>query len=293
VTAELRDYRTIVSDNHRWHGFQHRPGDVIVATPPKCGTTWMQTIVITLLFPHGDPPAHVMVLAPWIDMRRLPIAEVLAGLEAQPHRRAMKTHTPADGIPWFDTASYIVVGRDGRDAFMSFVNHMANMRPEVIGAMAMSAIEDGIELGAPPPSTDDIHAFFAYWLEQGFLFDFISSYWERRDRPNVLFVHYNDLQRDLDGEMRRVAEFLGLEIDDELWPTMVERCTFESMRARADEIGPFAEVFQGGAESFLYKGTNNRWRDVLTADELAAYEERAAELLPPDARAWLAGTGPT
>ena len=290
MKAELRDYRTIVSDNRRWRGFQHRPGDVVVATPPKCGTTWMQTIVATLLFPDGDLPAPVMVLSPWIDMRRLPIGDVLAGLEAQQHRRSMKTHTPADGIPWFETASYIVVGRDGRDAFMSFVNHMANMRPDVIMAMAASAIEEGIELtGEIPPSPDDIHAFFAYWLEEGFLFDFVASFWAQRDEPNVLFVHYNDLKVDLDREMRRVAGFLGIEIDEARWPAMVERCTFESMRARADEIGPFADVFQGGAESFLYKGTNDRWRDVLTPDELAAYEQRAAEILPADARAWLAG----
>jgi aryl sulfotransferase len=91
----MRDYRNIVSDNRRWLGFQHRLGDVVVATPPKCGTTWMQTIVATLLFPTGDLPAPVMVLAPWIDMRRLPIDDVLAGLEAQQHRRAMKTiHRP-------------------------------------------------------------------------------------------------------------------------------------------------------------------------------------------------------
>jgi aryl sulfotransferase len=89
--------------------------------------------------------------------------------------------------------------------------------------------------------------------------------------------------------MRQVADFLGIEIDEAQWPAVVERCTFESMRARADEIGPFAEVFQGGAESFLYKGTNDRWRDVLTASELAAYQQRAEEILPADARAWLAG----
>ena len=291
MTAGLRDYRNIVSDNRRWLGFRHRPGDVVVATPPKCGTTWMQTIVATLLFPAGDIPAPVMMLAPWIEMRLLPIDVVLAGLEAQQHRRAVKTHTPADGIPWFETASYIVVGRDGRDAFMSFVNHMANMRPDVIAALAASAIEEGIELtGEMPPSPDDIHAFFADWLAQGFLFEFIASYWAHRDESNVLFVHYNDLKVDLEGEMRQVADFLDIEIDEAQWPAVVERCTFESMRARADEIGPFAEVFQGGAESFLYKGTNDRWRDVLTANELAAYQQRAEEILPAHARAWLAGT---
>ena len=58
------------------------------------------------------------------------------------------------------------------------------------------------------------------------------------------------------------------------------------MRARGDEIGTFAN-FEGGAQNFLFKGTNGRWRDVLTADELAAYAKRVAEFLPSDAAAWL------
>ena len=60
------------------------------------------------------------------------------------------------------------------------------------------------------------------------------------------------------------------------------------MRARGDEIGSFWN-FEGGAQSFLFKGTNGRWRDVLRADELAAYACRTAELLPADAAIWLEG----
>lgn len=272
----VRDYRNVIWDNRRWQEFTHRPGDIFVCTPPKCGTTWMQTIVATLLFPAGDAPGSVNELAPWIDARFNPLDEVIARLEAQEHRRSVKTHTPADGIPWYPTGSYIVVGRDGRDAFMSFVNHLRSMRPEVVMALAGSA-------------ADDEHAFFAEWLAAGDLFHHIDTFWAHRGEPNVVFVHYDDLSADLDAEMRRVAAFLELDIDEDRWPGMVERCTFASMKARPDEIAPFDRIFVGGADSFLYKGTNGRWRDVLTAEEVAAYERRAAELLPADAVAWLAG----
>ena len=50
------------------------------------------------------------------------------------------------------------------------------------------------------------------------------------------------------------------------------------MKARADEIADFEEHFVGGADTFLYKGTNGRWRDVLTADELAAYDDAGREV---------------
>ncbi len=102
-------------------------------------------------------------------------------------------------------------------------------------------------------------------------------------------MHFADLKSDLDGEMRRIAEFLDIEVDAALWPAVVERCTFEGMRGRAEEIGDFSQMFEGGAEGFLFKGTNGRWRDVLTDEEVAAYERRAAEALPEAAARWLEG----
>ncbi len=290
VTPPTCEYRHVIFDSRRWRRFVYRPGDVVVCTPPKCGTTWMQTIVATLLFPDGNAPGQVTTLAPWIDARFVPLDQMLAGLEAQRHRRSVKTHTPADGIPWSRGASYIVVGRDGRDAFMSFVNHIQSLRPDVVAMLAASAIEEGIT-APPPPPVDDIHAFFAGWLQTRMLFEHIASYWRRRDEPNVLFVHYDDLKADLGGEMRRVAAFLGVEIDGDRWPALVERCTFASMKARSHEIAPFDALFVGGADAFLYKGTNGRWRDVLTADELSAYARTVADALPPDAARWLAGRG--
>ncbi len=99
-------------------------------------------------------------------------------------------------------------------------------------------------------------------------------------------MHYNDLKADLAGEMRRIAEFLEIEVPAAKWPAVVERCTFEAMKANGDRVGSFWN-FEGGAQSFLFKGTNGRWRDVLTPAELDAYQKRAAEFLPPDAIAWL------
>ena len=256
-----REYRWHVSDNLRWKRFVPRPDDVVVCTPPKCGTTWMQTIVSTLLFPDGDAPGPVVDISPWIDARFEPIDDVIERLEAQTHRRSVKTHTPADGIPWFSEASYIVVGRDGRDVCMSFLNHLSNMRPDVVSELISSAVDDGIELVGPPPPVHDVHEFFSWWLNDNPLwFEHVSSFWSHRGEANVLFVHYSDMLVDLDVQTRRVAVFLGIEAD-ERWPSQVERCTFEAMKDRSSEIADFDRVFVGGANTFLYKGTNGRWRE--------------------------------
>ena len=54
-------------------------------------------------------------------------------------------------------------------------------------------------MDGPPPPVDDEHTFFAWYVDGGFQFDHIASWWEHRDDPNVLFVHYDDMKADLDG----------------------------------------------------------------------------------------------
>ncbi len=289
-TAE-REYIDIIFDNRRWADFQPRPDDIFVCTPPKCGTTWTQTIVTELLFPCGPTPGPVFEVAPWIDARFEPIDVVLDRLEAQTHRRHIKTHTPADGVPMSADAKYIVVGRDGRDACMSFFNHMANMQPELMHRLIVSAIEEALPLpdGGPPP-TDDVHAYFDWWMNRRFFFDHIATWWEHHDEPNVLFVHFNDLKADLDGQMRRIAGFLDIAVDESTWPTQVARCTFAGMKARPDEIADFEDHFVGGADTFLYKGTNGRWQGELTADEVARYDATVATSFTPECAAWVSGT---
>jgi aryl sulfotransferase len=260
--GDMRKYRNAVMDNARWTGFEPRPDDIFVCTPSKCGTTWMQTIVASLLWPDGKFPGHIINgICPWIEAK----------------------FGPADAIPWFPQAKYITVGRDGLDAFMSWCNHVQRMK--MIDMMNAQAAKDGL----PPMKKfdGDYHAFFKTWLEENNFFDVVGSYWARRNEPNLLFAHYNDLKADLGGEMRRVAAFLDIEIPESMWPSVIDRCTFESMRNVEEVSDPMQMAFEGGIKGFIFKGTNGRWRDILTNDEVAAYRARAAALLPDDAARWV------
>lgn len=281
----MRSYKDAVMDNARWQGFEPRAGDIFVCTPAKCGTTWTQTIVANLLWPQGEFPGPIVNgICPWIEAKFMAADEMHEMLRNQTHRRAMKSHTPADGIPWFDEAKYITVVRDGRDAFMSWCNHVQRMK------MTELLNEQAVREGLPEiPTFDgvDYHAYFREWLDHNNFFDVVASYWARRGQPNLLFVHYNDLKSDLAGEMRRIADFLDIELEAEIWPSVIERCTFEGMRKADTQIGNFEMGFEGGIEGFLFKGTNGRWRDVLDADDLAAYRDKVAATLPEDAACWV------
>src|SRR5215208_7222068 len=123
-------YRTIIADSGRWDGFAFRPGDVVISTPPKCGTTWTQMLCALLIFDGPDFPAPLADLSPWLDMCTRPLAEVTAALAVQNHRRFIKTHTPLDGIPLRADVTYLVVGRDPRDVAISLEHHHANVDKE-------------------------------------------------------------------------------------------------------------------------------------------------------------------
>jgi aryl sulfotransferase len=293
-------------DSHRWDAFAPRPDDIVIGTYPKCGTTWTQRIVDLLIF-QSPEPRPAMLTAPWLDSVMFqPVETDLATLMAQRHRRFVKTHLPFDAVPIWDEVKYIHVARDGRDSCMSFHNHQFNTRPQWRQGVMEKAFADPRLMavlqakGPPSPIPEDPRQFYLNWIEtaeaevtEGYgiempFFEFETTYWRERRRTNVLFVHYNDLKADLAGEMRRIAEFLEIETPPALLPQLAEAASFAAMKRDAAAIVPIADtVWEGGAERFVYKGVNGRWRDVLTADDLDRYEALAARKWTPAQAAWI------
>src|SRR5258707_12131513 len=104
-------YQNHLLDSTRWNRFVPRNDDIIIATPYKAGKTWMQTIVMHLIFQELQPRI-LDGFSPWPDFRPDPLDEVIGQMEAQTHRRCIKTHLPLDGLLYFPQVKYIVVGRD-------------------------------------------------------------------------------------------------------------------------------------------------------------------------------------
>jgi aryl sulfotransferase len=119
-------------------------------------------------------------------------------------------------------------------------------------------------------------------------FDLERTYWQERNRPNLLMVHYNDLKADLSGEMKRIAAFLGIETPAALWPELVDAATFAKMKNDGTALLPGIEMgVRGGHQTFLNKGTNGRWIGVLSKADVKAYRDRAAAELSPSLNKWL------
>jgi aryl sulfotransferase len=293
-------------DSARWQGFAFRPGDIVISTRSKSGTTWMQMICALLIFQTPEPPAPLSALSPWLDWLISPREQVFARLEAQSHRRFIKTHTPLDGVPLDTRATYIVVGRHPLDMAVSLYHQGDNINRRRVRELTGA----GREPDRPARTRQSVHDWLLTWIDSqarpedqldslpGVIWH-LSDAWRRRTDPPppsrpaaplgpaVLLVHYDDLIADLEGQMRHLAGLLGIEVPEGKWPALVHAARFEQMRASAVRQAPDPAGVLKDPGAFFRRGSSGAGAEVLGAEELARYYARTARLGPPDLLDWL------
>jgi aryl sulfotransferase len=292
VTREAVRYRSDDEDSARWNDFRFRDGDIVISTRSKSGTTWMQMICALLVMRTAELPLPLADISPWLDWLGAPLDEVTAALDAQDHRRFIKTHTPLDGVPLDERATFIVVCRQPLDIAVSLYHQGDNLDP---GRMRLLKIGRGPQQALPrQPITEWLRS----WIEwegapderldslPGVMWHF-SDAWSRRHLSNVLLIHFSDLVDDLAGQMVWLAAALGMSINDEELAELAEAATFQSMRTNSKLLAPNQGGVLKSTDAFFRRGTSGAGADLLSAADLAAYRQRAGELAPADLVEWL------
>ncbi len=291
-----RQYQNHHLDSTRWDSVPYRANDIVITTSYKSGTTWTQWLVYSLVFLSQDDPPPFPLCTPWVDERlTTSLPDLVSLVEQQAHRRFLKSHLPADGLPFDERVKYVVVARDARDVFMSLVNHWSNYTDMIYQVMNTGNVGDDF-----PVWGGEIRDRWREWISRGW-FEWESegypywsniyhtaTYWPHRDLPNVLLVHYNDLQADLPGQITRLGDFLDIEVTPDAAQEIAAAAHIDEMRANATRDGdPLAMAFKGGSQAFFFKGTNGRWKDVLSADDIELYDTAKERVLEPAAVHWL------
>lgn len=269
----------------RWQTWVPRTGDIVVCTPPKCGTTWTQTILAMLLHGGADLPQKVPVLSPWVDADLGVAGEVAAALAAQKGRRVVKTHTPADGFPVWDGVTVIAVYRHPLDLLFSMRKHTANQTSPDPDNPSGWPLARSIRAFITDPTAHDAMA-------NDNLANVAMHYRETAlsgRLPDLKLFHYANMIRDGRRTVRALALAAEIDADDGLIDKVAAATAFGAMKANAADYAPVGGTgFWKSDSNFFDSASSGKWEGQLSAEDLALYRERLGALIPdPVAQAWL------
>ena len=262
--------------------FALNPGDVAVCTFPKCGTTWMQQIVL-LLLRGGEPlpgPPRLAKRSPWLERLASTLPEPsLGALEAavarlrlsaapQGGRCVFKTHARPRLVPWMGGPSgagggrVIIVSREPKAAAVSAFHHSQGLPPPLRFRGSQAHFLEAWAGGLCTFGGGDFWSWHAEWAE---------AY---RDLPGcILWVTFEGLKRDLPGEVARIAAFLDVPAKpgDEIVRRVANAAGFEAMRVAltAEEDAAAEAGNRFVRRGRVREGRTEGWRDGMSVAEAA------------------------
>jgi len=284
LAAPTATYRGTITTPERWETWQPKEGDVLVCTPPKCGTTWTQTMAAMLLKGTPDLGGRVSEISPWVDAALGTADAVSLSLSNQKGRRVVKTHTPANGFPIWEGVIVIAVYRHPLDVFFSLRKHALNMKDNPGNPMKKPVSEALAHFLSAPQDLNDFDrdslATVALHYDETVL---------KKRYPNLVSFHYADMISDQVATVRSLVRAIGCTADEALISTVAEATGFETMRADAGKYVPEGgKGFWHDDAAFFDSGGVGKWHGKISEKDFELYEARLAELVPDDkARIWL------
>nr|XP_033816064.1 sulfotransferase 1 family member D1-like isoform X1 [Geotrypetes seraphini]XP_033816065.1 sulfotransferase 1 family member D1-like isoform X1 [Geotrypetes seraphini]XP_033816066.1 sulfotransferase 1 family member D1-like isoform X1 [Geotrypetes seraphini] len=244
--------------------FQARPGDVLIATYPKSGTTWIQEIV-EMICHNGDlekcQHAPIYERIPFIELLQCmpPDAETV---NAMPSPRYLKTHLPYQLVPpsfWKHNCKVIYLARNARDAATSYYyfDHMAKIHPE-------------------PGSWDQyLQRFMNGNVGWGSWYDHVKGFWEEKDKHDMLYLFYEDIKQNSISEIQKVMWFLGKDLPDATLEKIAHCTSFSQMKnnAMANYSTFPKEMMDQSQYTFMRKGQVGDWKNLFTVSQNELFEE--------------------
>ncbi|XP_007421487.1 sulfotransferase 1C2-like [Python bivittatus] len=263
---------TTAANQELLRSFKAQPDDLLICTYPKAGTTWVQEIV-DMLQHRGDKQkcarAPMYERIPFIDL--FPIKPIPSGLEmaeAMPSPRTLKSHLPVQLLPpsfWEQNCKIIYVARNVKDNMVSYFHfHRMNQ-------------------GMPEPGNWDqfLENFLIGRITWGSWFDHVRGWWEAKDRHPILYLFYEDMKEDPAREIKKIAQFLGLELPNPLLKEIIEHTKFETMKDNpmANYCTLPAFIMDHNLSPFMRKGTVGDWKEHLTVAQSEKIDDLCSQLL--------------
>ncbi|XP_030516940.2 cytosolic sulfotransferase 15-like [Rhodamnia argentea] len=252
----------------RWH-FEAKEKDILLVSNPKSGTTRLKALVFSIVNRSGFDISNTSLLTssphdlvPFIELREC-VSNLMPELDVPAEqRRLFSTHIPYPYLPESVRRSdrrIIYICRNPLDTVVSSWHFLLEM--------ARSEDQPGWSL------EEHFETFCRGEVLFGPFWDHITGYWkECLERPHkVLFLKYEDLKEDTIGQLKKVAEFVGLPFAEEeeeggVIEEITKMCSLNTLKNlevnRSGKLSPANTVVE--KRSFFRKGEVGDWVDHLT-----------------------------
>ena len=235
-----------------------RPDDIWVVSYPKAGTTWTQQIVKLVLNNGEEDGEKITESVPWVEaFNDIPEVQYQNHFDVDkyPSPRAFKSHFPYNlmpcGLPETTPGRFIYVARNPKDVAVSFYYQYRRM-PHCLS----------------PEWDQFFERFMKGEVEFGNYFDHVLSWWEHRDKQNVLFMKYEDMKKDLLSAVLKIAKFVGSDIGEDIISKIASCTTFSKMKENSTANYSWnSHRYVPGETDFMRKGIIGDWKSLFTPEQ--------------------------
>ncbi len=298
IMPSEKPYIDFLSDSRIWRRFIDEvgftPSDIVIADPFKAGTTFTQRVIDQILNNGEESKESLSDKSPWLDSSWGDYDFMLQKLQTQKQnnrRRLIKSHLPADYVPIDSQVKYIFVGRNGKDLICSFHNYLYNFNAETVSKINQlhQAFSGTTEKMLIPNTSLEFFDWFLTSQGKGLceLFQLTKSWWHYKDKSNVLLVHYSKLIHDFENEVKRMAQFIAVDVNNLNLEKIKQNCNFLYMKENADQFVPFNGKHMTSAQAFFHQGPERDSQKLISAEKVEKFDKIAFETMGYDCARWL------